>query len=1297
MDYDFSRLSTRSFEQLIQSLSHSVIGPSIVIFGDGPDGGREATFEGQIPFPNDETPWHGYGVIQAKFKQRTEGSGTDGDWALNELKKELEKFESPIRGLKKPEYYIFVTNVVLTPVAESGRKDKLTNYLKSQKTKLGLKDFRIWDYDQLRVMLDGCTDVRTSYSAWITAGDVLAKLIESIQPKGPDFREIMRNYLQKELCADQYVNLNQAGHQPKDRIPLAQVFVDLPVGDQSQPKGAVELLLEMTGWRLDPRSNQQGTLLTMGLSAVTPPPGRLVFIGGPGQGKTTLSQFICQLFRVSLLQQENQILLLREAKDACTIINDQISQAGLILPSMPRFPLRVVLNSFAAVLAEGNVTSLFDYLLQRINKLTDRNLTQDDLRSWLATYPWLLVLDGLDEVPASSNRDEVITAVQNFLVDAQGCNADLLLLATSRPQGYNDDFSHRYYQHYELLPLDVPRALNYADRLLEQRWGGDQDKIENLRRRLQRAGAEVATARLMRSPLQVTIMAMLVESVGQPPRERWRLFNDYYRVIYSREKQRDIPAAELLNTYQTDIDTIHQRVGLRLQIDSELSGATDALLMQNEFALLVQQRLEAEGHTGQDGEFLKQQIIDAAIERLVFLVAPQADKIGFEIRSLQEFMAAQCLMTGSDHEVQLRLRAIAPATHWRNVFLFAAGRCFFERQHLRDTLHALCHELNEGEGIQVGGELEQATLAGSRLALEMLEDGAMSKAPAQLKLYTNLALQLLELPPCAEQARLAKQYLPELSDTFQKVIKSRLADSVPERRFGAWRVLLQLQYQSEKWAQDLVIQAWPTNANEGIQIIKACDGINFSDWLGQKWLNTIPEASPINTHFGSEKNWNPSICSILDNNKIWPNFIWRFKEERELKISISGVDGDFFNLKVNPISVETDSTLSNLPEISQASKEWRWLISTLNFGLNLNCSKEQLAELLLEFSSWTEEQRQSIGKMRNRLAWPILACIEESAESDELRRLAKAAQEGELGDRKDWINAQERWQSQGLTISDFHYVPQCKLPFDNQIAKLGFPFVLSAAMLTHSGTELSIAIQLFDFWQSLSPSLAKKRVTQDVLFAMSCEGDQGVVWDTLKIDDFKELLANRPNDHLYWSLLAAVPTSFWEHSEFVSILENVGCDSFIIYGKPKRDFVPYLEKLVVQYPNNGGLLRLLAIACLIGHRPCSTVKINLGSFSGHRERLAALTIRIAQADWHENEATQLAEAIMQLDKLCSSGVDSSLKIIKLQKLSGRYVELFLNRLFAILPCNEWEQRQDVFQAMLDQQRHRRAETTKLAV
>ena len=66
-DYALNRLSPREFEHLVQALATKLIGPGIVVFGDGPDGGREATFDRKIPFPSIVDPWDGYGVIQAKF------------------------------------------------------------------------------------------------------------------------------------------------------------------------------------------------------------------------------------------------------------------------------------------------------------------------------------------------------------------------------------------------------------------------------------------------------------------------------------------------------------------------------------------------------------------------------------------------------------------------------------------------------------------------------------------------------------------------------------------------------------------------------------------------------------------------------------------------------------------------------------------------------------------------------------------------------------------------------------------------------------------------------------------------------------------------------------------------------------------------------------------------------------------------------------------------------------------------------------------------------------------------------
>src|SRR5262249_47439634 len=151
-------------------------------------------------------------------------------------------------------------------------------------------------------------------------------------------------------------------------------------------------------------------------------------------------------------------------------------------------------------------------------------------------------LDGLDEVPASANREDVLERIRDFRVDLTTEEVDVLVIATSRPQGYNDDFSPRLYHHLYLLPLSPHAALKYASKLTNIGFGQDPQRRDKVISRIQRAANTQATARLMQSPLQVTIMTLLVDRMGQPPQERWALFNEYYNVIYQREIERDIPA-----------------------------------------------------------------------------------------------------------------------------------------------------------------------------------------------------------------------------------------------------------------------------------------------------------------------------------------------------------------------------------------------------------------------------------------------------------------------------------------------------------------------------------------------------------------------------------------------------------------------------------------------------------------------------------------------------------------------------------------------------------------------------------
>src|SRR5205823_1988793 len=132
-----------------------------------------------------------------------------------------------------------------------------------------------------------------------------------------------------------------------------------------------------------------------------------------------------------------------------------------------------------------------------------------------------------------------------------------------------------------------------------------------------------------------------------------------------------------------------------------------------------------EGNTGSALEELRESIIEGAATRLVFLVGLESGQVGFEIRSLQEFMAAEGIMDSDDMTTRRRLRELAPYENWRNVFLFAAGKCSVERRYLRPEIEAICMDLNEDPH----NDATRLTLVGSMLALDMLSEGSPSKQP----------------------------------------------------------------------------------------------------------------------------------------------------------------------------------------------------------------------------------------------------------------------------------------------------------------------------------------------------------------------------------------------------------------------------------------------------------------------------------------------------------------------------------------------------------------------------------------
>src|SRR5262249_4034850 len=146
------------------------------------------------------------------------------------------------------------------------------------------------------------------------------------------------------------------------------------------------------------------------------PVARFVLVGGPGQGKSTLGQYLCQLYRAAILEGRPPERLVEEVPGVIEALRDQQRPEGL--PLVRRFPLRVELKLFSNVLADKPEMTLLQFLAVEISQRGSADFSLAQLKEWLSAYPWLLVLDGLDEVPPSGNRPAVLRAIEEFRVDA---------------------------------------------------------------------------------------------------------------------------------------------------------------------------------------------------------------------------------------------------------------------------------------------------------------------------------------------------------------------------------------------------------------------------------------------------------------------------------------------------------------------------------------------------------------------------------------------------------------------------------------------------------------------------------------------------------------------------------------------------------------------------------------------------------------------------------------------------------------------------------------------------------------
>jgi hypothetical protein len=152
-------------------------------------------------------------------------------------------------------------------------------------------------------------------------------------------------------------------------------------------------------------------------------------------------------------------------------------------------------------------------------------------------------------------------------------------------------------------------ATRLADVLLSD--GSRRDEILS---ELKRASEDPATAPIMISPLQVSILFSLVETRGGVPADRWSLFQRHYILLRDREAAKEGETAKLLRDFTSQIDQIHYDAGFLLHVRAEASGTANAFLSEKEFELLIDRQLASEGHSPQSIKNVKHHLVKIATD-----------------------------------------------------------------------------------------------------------------------------------------------------------------------------------------------------------------------------------------------------------------------------------------------------------------------------------------------------------------------------------------------------------------------------------------------------------------------------------------------------------------------------------------------------------------------------------------------------------------------------------------------------------------------------------------------------------
>ena len=678
--YTFEKLGSAKFEQLAQALLEKLCrtGGNLIQFGVGADGAREATWsqpsshEDYVRPINESSDVDKHWVFQAKYhdigQRGWDRARADVEADLKtELDKVINKYKLPCHK------YILITNVPFSGVRHVGTRDKVNAVIEKWQAKV--PEIEVWDATDLSRMLDADPDTRTTFLDEILPGDILRELLKN-QTRSQEVRvNSFRTYLKSLLRSEGDARAEEAGDE--GGLKLEKVFVDLDLAlNQKSVNDFAMPLVQQVADRHEPVDDDE-THVPESLDCVPASFAllranyeSLLIKGGPGVGKSTLTQFLSLYHAARLVEPSLAKRLAGRLKLRGGVTSDSLDSHCEV-----RFPLRIELRRYAKWVVEMQSKELnphfASFFAETINKESSSSFEMEDIFALASQNPVLLLLDGLDEVPLPTTRKIIFKELQIFLDRCESENCDVNVILSSRPQGYRGEFDGFRPLEWRVVDLSRKDFDDYSEQWITERIR-NPDERDDARQRVTDGMQSHAVQLMAKTLLQATVMLTIAKRKHAIPHAKHKLFQKFVDVIFEREQDKQ----PIIREKAEELKRLHEKVGFELICRMEEDGSQT--LGGTEFKDCVERVIIDYGRgtsTSSISEVVNE-IVVLAKDRLCLLAGKgeEQEDIDFVIQPFREYFAAAYLARHEDADPDRVYTALVARQHvWANVLQFYAA------------------------------------------------------------------------------------------------------------------------------------------------------------------------------------------------------------------------------------------------------------------------------------------------------------------------------------------------------------------------------------------------------------------------------------------------------------------------------------------------------------------------------------------------------------------------------------------------------------------------------------------------